>query len=192
MKKAVLILTVLLSGVLFAQTQKNDINGTFEKCRANNKGFVTPEGWVKDKQSKGIKFSATTEEVRSGKFALYIEADAKALAHVYYHPSSVKAQTGDTIIFTVYGKGEGNFRIGVITYSDDGKNSFVRTLAAKGQKISDGEKWQKFTFTIPIGKLKRSGKEYTRVLLRPAVIINGEGEFVLDDLSYEIKGKTSK
>lgn len=192
MKKTILISSIFLSGLLFAQTPKIDINGAFEKCRANAKGFVTPEGWVKDKQSKGIKFSATTEEVRSGKFALYIEADANALAHLYYFPSNVKAKTGDTVVFTVYGKGEGSFRLGAITYSDEEKSIFLRTIAAKAQKISDGEKWQKFTFTIPIGKTRRKGKEYTTLRLRPAVIISGEGEFVLDDLNCEIKEKTSK
>ena len=188
MKKFFLTLPLLFALSVAAAPEKNDINGGFEKCRANAKGFVTPEGWVQNKISKGVKHSATTEEVRSGKFAFYAEAEEKSLAYVYFNQTHIKADAGDTLTFTVYGKGEGSFRLGATVYSDETKRRFIRTISAgKPQKISDGEKWQKFVFRCKLGKQKRSGKEYTAFQLHPTIIISGTGEFVLDDLSYELK-----
>lgn len=183
---------VLMTLCLVQAEEKVDINGSFEKCRANQKGFVTPEGWVKDKQSKGIKFSATTEEVRTGKFSLYVEAEGKSTSYIYYYPAFLKVKAGDTVTFTVYAKGEGKFHLGGFTYSDEAKSRFVRTLSAKEQKITDGENWKKFTFTFPVAKQKRNGKEYTTLRLRPVFIVRGAGEFVLDDLTYTIKSKGKK
>ena len=188
MKKIFLTLPLLFALSVAAAPEKNDINGGFEKCRANAKGFVTPEGWVQNKISKGVKHSATTEEVRSGKFAFYAEAEEKAMAYIYYYPAHIKADAGDTLTFTVYGKGEGSFRLGATVYSDETKRRFIRTISAgKPQKISDGEKWQKFVFRCKLGKQNRSGKEYAKFQLHPTIIISGTGEFVLDDLSYELK-----
>ncbi|MBR7103383.1 MAG: hypothetical protein IKC65_00390 [Lentisphaeria bacterium] len=193
MKRSALLLAALIAGMITVQAEeKNDINGSFEKCRANSKGFISPEGWVKDKQSKGVKFSATSEEVRSGKFSLYIENEEKASSLIYYYPSPVKAEAGDKMIFTVYGKGEGSFNMGVIAYSDEAPSRFLRTLATREQKITDGEKWQKFTFVCPVNTQKRYGKEYQKFLLRPVILIRGAAEFALDDLIYEKKGKSAK
>lgn len=189
MKNLVFLLAFLLCVPCFAGAEKNmDINGSFEKCRANAKGFVTPEGWVMNKISKGVKYSATTEEVRSGKFSFYVEASEKAVAYIYYNTTNLKAAAGDDFILTVYGKGEGKFNLGFTVYSDDAKPVFVRTIGGKPQKITDGEKWQKFVFTCPLRKLKRGGKEYTKFQLRPTLMISGAGEFVLDDLTCEKKG----
>jgi hypothetical protein len=183
----IFLMALLINLITLKAEQLVDINGSFEKCRANTKGFVSPEGWVKSKISKGVKFSATTEEVKSGKFSLYIEADEKAQAIIYFYNAFIKAKVNQTITFTVYGKGEGNFRVGAIAYSDEAKSRAIRTLAAKAKKISDDENWQKFTFTIPINKYKRNGKEYTTFRLRPVIIVKDSGEFVLDDLTYELK-----
>ena len=189
MKYTIILLAAVCAGVAFVQAEEPvDINGSFEKCRANPKGFVTPEGWVRDKQSKGVKFSASSEEVRTGKFAFYAEAEEKSLAHIYYNNAVIKAEAGETVTFTVYGKGSGTFQLGVIAYSDEEKGRFVCTLAGKAQKITDGENWKKFTFTVPIVKRKRNGREYTKLRLRPTIIIRDAGEFVLDDLTYEKKG----
>jgi hypothetical protein len=183
----ILIFALLIEVITLAANEKVDINGTFEKCRANKKGFFSPEGWVQDKRSKGITFSATTEEVKSGKFSLYVEAEEKAQGNIYFYNNFIKVETNKNITLTVFGKGEGTFRLGFIAYSDEAKSRFIRTLSAKAKKISDGENWQKFTFTVPVNKQKRNGKEYTTLRLKPVIIITGEGEFALDDLTYEIK-----
>jgi len=189
MKCAIILSAAVFAGMAFVQAEEPvDLNGSFEKCRADSKGFVAPEGWVKDKQSKGVKFSAATEEARTGKFAFYAEAEERSLAHIYYRNAVINAQAGETVTFTVYGKGSGTFQMGAIAYSDEEKSRFVCTLAGKQQKITDGENWKKFTFSIPVVKRKRNGREYTKLQLRPAIIIRGAGEFVLDDLTYEKRG----
>lgn len=188
MKHSAFLLAAVLAAVFSVQAEsKTDINGSFERCRADSRGFAVPEGWVRDKQSKKIKYSATTEEVRSGKFSLYIETEENSISHLYHYPVPIKAKAGDTIVFTVYGKGEGTFHIGAIAYSDEDKSIFLRTLAPKAQKVSDGENWKKFTFTLRVGKQKRKGKEYQNFRLRPTIIVRDAAEFALDDLSYEKK-----
>ena len=184
---SILVIICLLNFISIRASEIVNINGSFEKVQANSQGFVSPRGWVKDKTSKGVKFSATNEEVKSGKFSLYIEADENSKANIYYFDAFIKAKANQTVNFTLYAKGEGSFRVGAIAYSNEEKSRFLKTVAAKARKITDDENWQKFSFVLPITKQKRNGKEYTTFKLRPVIIVNGAGEFVIDDLTYEIK-----
>jgi predicted HNH restriction endonuclease len=183
-KNAVFIPIILFSCFIYGAENKIDVNGGFEKVKAEVDGNLMPENWVRDKKLKslaGVKIVFGDENVKNGKFALKIKPESNKAPHVYNWFNPIKTQTGEIFQIEISAKGKGTF--GIFFYSYAANGTFLGTSAAKNKEnkhfISiDSEKWLDDKLEFEVRKIKQKFPE----LIRVAIVVKPDSDICFDDL----------
>lgn len=167
MKKALILLALVGSCTLFAQTLVKD------PCNLKlNAKKIAPQGWyvqaVKAEHAN-VFYNELGENKRTIKFA------PKKEQILFYYGSAIKSAKGDVITITVKAKGKGKFEIGYLSYAAKGSNNFSYFEPVQ---LTDNE--QTFTKTIEI-KDNANGRK-TEVI-RIAVVAKAGADVEISSLT---------
>lgn len=171
--------------------EKIDMNGDFEKCKADSNGVILPEGWLINKgvtKKSEIQITKETDEVRGGKFALRIENEKDGTAYLMKW-QQVSVKPGDKINLTVWAKGKGRIALGFITNGipEGRKNSvFLGTSAWPVKPVASEDKWVETKNSYTITELKKDGMVCGSLTLTPVIYVEKDAELYLDDYTFEL------
>ena len=185
MKKILLYTLMLLCAGSFAA--EITFNGNFENATADKHGILWPRFWYKTPISKETSVRLTKEptEVRSGKFAFFIEQEGeKSVANIRYLKSFPVALK-DKVQITLYARGTGKLKMMRILYQvETGK--FLRTIGwGKVVSVDSPDKWVKLEFIDSFPALKAKGVPITSYTFIPVIHVTGEAELLIDDMKLE-------
>lgn len=176
----------LAAGSVYAE--KIDMNGDFEKCKPDSNGIILPEGWqinkgcTKKSESRIVK---ETDEIRGGKFALYIENEPGGTAFLM-KVQSVKVKPGDRVQCSIWAKGKGKIALGFITNGGEKYNVFLGTSAGPLKPVDRKNTWTQTANTYTVAEIKKNGDLYSKFAIIPVIYVQDNAELYLDDYTLEI------
>ncbi len=188
-KWTLLVAIAMTAAALHAE--KIDINGDFEKCKADSNGVILPEGWEINKsltKKSEIRITKKTDEVRGGKFALCIENEKDGIAYFMNWQQQVSVKPGDKINFSIWVKGKGRIALGFIQYGIPAgqKNSvFLGSFAAPIRPVASEDTWVETSNTYTVAEPRKDGKVCGSLTLIPIIYVK-DAEFYLDDYTFEL------
>lgn len=193
MKKLILSLSVISAITLAAA--EIPCNGNFEKCKADKKGTLMPEGWVINHgQTRKAEMQLTNDDgaAHGGKFAFDFEVEKGGQAFImYWKPQPIKP--GDKLTISAFAKGTGSFQLGYILYGvpEGGKNSFLWTSSLGKFKPVEAQ-YKQFKKVVKFQQPVKNGKKCSNVVLIPVIIVDGGSTLLLDDYSISIDAPVKK